>query len=139
MAVAATSVALEQSLSASGCVRLETSIRRSRRLQRYLIVIERRKLRGDAVGALEHLHSDPGVEELSLSAHLGHRNVGVPVRNGTVPGVRFERNVRESEDRGDQYRMVDAILIEAWIVEPRTPRGQHVLRFVVGVERRQRE
>src|SRR5919197_2308435 len=70
--------------------------------------------------------------------HLRDRHVGIPVRDGTLGGVRLERDGAPPERRWDDDRIVDAVAVELRIVLPRSPRIEDGLRGG-GQRRRQRD
>src|SRR5678816_4475817 len=106
--------AFENELSARGRGRIVASGRRPRRSERQLVSLQRRKLRGDeVVGAIRHVDTDATIGERAVPAHLGDRDVTVPVRNVlAVAGGRDAVDALQSVRWRYDLRTVQTIEIE---------------------------
>ena len=137
----------EERLAATRRIGVEAPLWWCRRRQPELVVAQSWQLRRDEIRCLGDIQLDARIVEVAASAHLRHRDIVVPVRDGAVCGERLEpdlpQTVRGRDDDGQrrlverqQLRAVERV--KARIVLARSPAFED-RPLLVGQHRRQRD
>jgi hypothetical protein len=94
--VAARARPVKHGASARGDSGIEASGRRWRGRQAVLVGAQRRKFGRDQVRRMLDVDPEPRVAEIALPAHLCDGDVGIPIGDGPLSGVRFVLNLSQA-------------------------------------------
>src|SRR6266849_7041852 len=140
MAARASGFVAEQPLAALCGFFVTASSRRIRDTQTQLILQQCPKLRSDEIRCLRNRQADAWIAEVSMTAHLPHSHVAVPVRDGPIGSERLEADALQSVNGRDHNRQrwtiqrneVRAVeRMVSGIVLPGTPRSELRLEGIV--------